>query len=156
MSEIAGKIARKHLSKETIEKYEAAFKVIDEEENGTINKSELLSLKDADGNEQFSADEVEAVLKTYGGGDDTMNCDEMLDFIFLSEVERLKKKFQENAGEDGSLSTEEYANMMRGIGMDNDKIEAGFAVLDKDNTGTVTIEEMVAFLLTPPEPAEED
>lgn len=142
-------IARKHLSKEVIEKYEAAFTVIDEEENGTINKSELLSLKDADGNQKLSPDDVEKALDTYGGTDGVMNCDEMLDFIFMSEVERLKKKFQEIAGEDGSLSTEEYANMMRGIGMDDDKIEAGFNVLDNDNTGTVTIEEMVAFLLNP-------
>jgi Ca2+-binding EF-hand superfamily protein len=150
MSEIPSGIARKRLSEDVIARYKEAFDLIDNGGNGTIDKSELKQFGEIEGVGQFSEEEVKSVLNTYGGENGVLEFEELLDFIYLSHIKSLENIFQNHAGEDGKLSKEEYAKMMRGIGMPDETIDSLFELLDSDKTGTVTKEEMVDQLLSLP------
>jgi len=134
------------LPADLVDKYSEAFDAIDADGHGSISKAELSAIV---GGNDISDDAVgEALAKFDADRDGEMDKDEYFDFVYGSMLEqaRMFLKAADSSG-DGKLSKEELAAVFTQLGFPPEQAEDAIANGDDDGSGTLSIDEIVDYLL---------
>jgi len=134
------------MSEEIKAKYLEAFDAIDADGAGSISKGELEAIL---GEQEISADAVEETLKVLDANDDgEMSREEFLDFVYTSQLEQARSflKAADTSG-DGKLSKDELNAVFQQMGFPPDLADDAMSKADDDGSGTLSIDEIVDYLL---------
>lgn len=132
------------MSEEHKAKYLDAFDAIDEDGKGSISKSELASICP-----DISGDAINITLDKFDANDDgEMSRDEFLDFVYVSSLEdaRAFLKAADSSG-DGKITKDELAAAFAKLGLPAEVAEEAMANADDDGSGTLSVDEIVDFLM---------
>jgi len=134
------------MSEEHKAKYLEAFDAIDADGKGTISNSELEAIL---GPDNIGGDAVtEALNKFDANNDGEMGKDEFLDFVYTSQLEQARffLKAADTSG-DGKLSRDELKAVFDQIGLPAEQCDEALEKADDDGSGTLSIDEIVDYLL---------
>jgi len=134
------------MSEENKAKYLEAFDAIDADGAGSISKGELEAIL---GEQEISADAVEETLRKFDTDKDgMMDKEEYLDFVYCSMLEQARTllKIADTSG-DGKISKEELGAVFEKLNCPPEQAEEAIANADDDGSGTLSIDEIVDYLM---------
>jgi len=138
-------VGQSKLSAENLEKYGAAFDAIDADGKGSIDKSELSAIL----GEDVTPEAVSACWAKFDTDHDgEMDKDEFFDFVYGARLEQARAflKAADQSG-DGKLSPDELKAVFEQMGIPEDQAQVAVDNCDDDGSGTISIDEIVDFLL---------
>jgi len=134
------------MSEENKGKYLEAFDAIDADGKGSISKSELGAIL---GPDEITDESIAEALNKFDANDDgEMSREEFLDFVYTSQLEQARSflKAADTSG-DGKLSKDELNAVFQQIGLAPDQADDAMSKADDDGSGTLSIDEIVDYLL---------
>jgi len=139
-------VGKSKLSADLLEKYGEAFDAIDADGAGSIDKAELTYIL---GGDEIGDDAIQAALAKFDTDKDgTMDKDEYFDFVYGSMLEQARMFLKEaDTSGDGKLSKGELEGVFAKLGFPSDQADAAMASADDDGSGTLSIDEIVDYLL---------
>jgi len=134
----------KKMSEENQAKYLEAFDAFDADGEGSISKSELANLLP-----DISGDAITSALDKFDANDDgQMSKDEFLDFVYVSTLEDARNLLKAaDASGDGKITKEELVDAFAKMNLPSELAEEAMSKADDDGSGTLSVDEIVDFLL---------